>query len=103
MAGEGERRQVLLHGDRIAGLVRLVAPERGVGKINMVGRIPAYRGRGVGPRLVARALHALVERGATRVTLDVEAANARAVRLYQRFGFTVETRTPVLERTLDAG
>jgi len=88
--------QTLLDGERIAGMVRVVALEPGAGRVGMVARHPAHRGRGLGPHLVARGLRVLAERGARDITLDVEAANERALALYRSFGFQVVTRTPVL-------
>jgi ribosomal protein S18 acetylase RimI-like enzyme len=88
--------QALLDGERIAGMVRVVGLGPGAGKVGMVARVPAYRGRGLGPHLVARGLRMLAERGARDVTIDVEAANDRALDLYRSFGFRVVTRTPVL-------
>lgn len=87
--------QALLDDERIVSLLRVLPGEAGTGKIGMLGRIPSHRGRGLGPRLLARALRLLAEHGSRDVTLDVEAANADALGLYQRFGFHVATRTPV--------
>ena len=49
---------------------------------------PAWHGRGLGPdaiRTVAR--HLLAERGHHRLTIDPAAANAVAIRSYERVGF----------------
>lgn len=86
--------RVLLDGDRIAGLVRPVA-HGARGEIRIVGRVPGYRGQGLGPRLVAEGLRLLAEGGARDVDLNVEAANERALDLYRRFGFEITARTPV--------
>ncbi len=91
--------RALLDGDRIAGLVH-VAVNGTHGDVQTVGRSPAYRGRGVGPRLVGEGLRLLREGGAGDVTLSVEAANESALNLYRRFGFEVRTRTPVFGLTL---
>ena len=87
--------RVLLDGERIAAMVRLVRVTTEAGKIGLLGRVPAYRGRGIGPQLVAEGLRVLTELGVREVTLDVEAENDRALDLYQRFGFAVVVRTPV--------
>jgi ribosomal protein S18 acetylase RimI-like enzyme len=84
--------RVLQDGDRIAGLVRAV-PHRDHGELRILGRVPSYRGRGLGPRLVAEGLRLLRQTG--DVELSVEAANDRALGLYRRFGFEVVARTPV--------
>jgi ribosomal protein S18 acetylase RimI-like enzyme len=91
--------RVLLDGDRIAGLVR-IARDGARGKIRILGRVPAYRGRGVGPRLVAEGLRLLRADGAGDVDLSVETENERALELYRRFGFEVVTRTPAFALTL---
>ena len=92
--------RVLLDGERIAGMVRLVRLPGNAGKIGLLGRVPAYRGRGLGPHLVAEGLRVLAELGVREVTLDVEADNERALELYRRFGFQVGVRTPVWEIAL---
>jgi aminoglycoside 6'-N-acetyltransferase len=50
---------------------------------------PARRGRGLGPeaiRLLAR--HLVEDRGHHRITIDPAAANAAAIRAYEKAGFT---------------
>jgi len=91
--------RVLLDGDRVAGLVR--TRQRGArGEIAILGRAPAYRGQGVGPRLLAEGLRVLREAGAGEIDLDVEVANESALALYRRFGFEVLSRTPVFGLTV---
>ncbi len=92
--------RVLLDGQRIAGMVRVIRLPGNGGKLGLLGRVPAYRGRGIGPQLVAEGLRVLTELGAREVTLDVEAENDCALDLYQRFGFEVVVRTPVWELAL---
>ena len=91
--------RALLDGDRIAGLVR-VALHGAHGEIRVLGRVPAYRGRGLGPRLLGEGLRRLYAMGAGDVELTVEAANERALDLYRRFAFEVVERTPVFMRRL---
>lgn len=85
---------VLQDGDRIAGLIRIVA-HGDSGELRIVARVPAYRGCGVGPRLVAEGLRLLQAGGAGDIDLSVDAANDRALDLYRRFGFEVVARAPV--------
>jgi ribosomal protein S18 acetylase RimI-like enzyme len=85
---------VLQHGDRIAGLIRIVA-KGNRGQLRILGRVPAYRGQGLGPRLVAEGLRLLNEAGAGEVELSVDTANEGALDLYRRFGFEVVSRAPV--------
>ena len=48
---------------------------------------PEYRRRGIGERLLARALELAREREARAVTLEVRVSNLPAQRLYEKFGF----------------
>jgi ribosomal protein S18 acetylase RimI-like enzyme len=89
----------LLEGEAIVGLVQIAAPEAGYA-LRTVARVPAYRGQGIGARLVGEALRLLRDRGAREVELSVEAGNDRALTLYRRFGFEVPRRTPVYALTL---
>jgi ribosomal protein S18 acetylase RimI-like enzyme len=50
---------------------------------------PDRRGAGVGSRLLDAALEQARDSGAGRIALDVDAANGRARRLYERYGFQV--------------
>jgi ribosomal protein S18 acetylase RimI-like enzyme len=50
---------------------------------------PNRRGAGVGSQLLDTALEQARDSGAVRITLDVDAANRRARRLYERHGFEV--------------
>jgi putative acetyltransferase len=58
------------------------------GKIEMLFIDPAWRGRGIGRRLL---IHAVEEIGAT--TVDVNEQNEQAVGFYLRMGFEVEQRS----------
>jgi len=91
--------RVLLDGDRVAGLLR-VGTHGGQGQLQILGRVPAYRGQGLGPRLVAEGLRLLGDGGARDTDLSVEADNESALALYRRFGFGIVTRTPVFGRAL---
>jgi GNAT superfamily N-acetyltransferase len=91
--------RILLDGDRVAGLVR--TRRRGErGEIAILGRAPAYRGQGIGPRLLVEGLRVLREAGAGEIDLGVEVTNESALALYLRFGFEVVTRTPVFGLTV---
>ncbi len=59
------------------------------GKLGM-GIIPAYRGKGLGRRLLEAALRAARETGIERVELSVHADNHRAIALYEKVGFVRE-------------
>jgi RimJ/RimL family protein N-acetyltransferase len=55
-----------------------------------MGIVPAYRGRGLGLRLVQAVLDEARSAGFVRIELDVHADNARAIALYERIGFVRE-------------
>ena len=58
--------------------------------------LPAQRGRGAGGRLVDEFLAWGRAQSAERVSVGAYAANERAIRFYERFGF--ESRSVTLER-----
>jgi mycothiol synthase len=73
------------------------------GWVHDLGVAPQLRGLGLGRALLGHGIHALRDRGASRVLLGVDAANGHARRLYQRTGFqTTETfgylRRPLTDR-----
>ncbi len=55
-----------------------------------MGLLPAYRGQGLGKRLLDAAIAAAREKGFHRITLQVNADNAPAIALYRRAGFVHE-------------
>jgi RimJ/RimL family protein N-acetyltransferase len=55
-----------------------------------IGVVAAYRGRGIGRRLLEAALRKAWQTGFSRVELTVRVDNPRARRLYERFGFVTE-------------
>ncbi len=91
--------RALLDGEELAGLVQVAAATRDH-EVRTVARRPAWRGRGLGPRLVAEGLRLLHDHGARDVELSVEAPNERAWDLYGRFGFEIAARSPVFVLTL---
>ena len=55
-----------------------------------MGILPAYRGHGLGRRLLETTLEAAFAASFVRVELDVHADNARAIALYEKAGFVRE-------------
>ncbi len=55
-----------------------------------MGIVAAYRGQGIGSRLLATALELARARGIRRAELIVRSDNAPAIALYRRFGFVDE-------------
>jgi ribosomal protein S18 acetylase RimI-like enzyme len=88
--------RILFDGAELAGLVQVTARGKHA-TLRTVGRRPAYRGRGLGARLVGEGLRLLLAEGPREVELDVAADNLRALALYRTFGFEVATRTPVFD------
>ena len=57
------------------------------GYIAMLAVEAAHRGRGLGSRLVERAVASMAARGADEVVLETEVDNAASLRLYEKLGF----------------
>jgi RimJ/RimL family protein N-acetyltransferase len=55
-----------------------------------MGIVAAYRGRGIGGRMLAATLELALARGIHRSELIVRSDNAAAIALYRRFGFIHE-------------
>jgi ribosomal protein S18 acetylase RimI-like enzyme len=55
-----------------------------------MGIIAAYRGQGIGSRMLAATLELALARGIRRAELNVRSDNAPAIALYRRFGFVEE-------------
>lgn len=55
-----------------------------------MGLLPAYRGQGIGRRLLEACLVQARQAGITRVELEARADNEDALRLYSRMGFAHE-------------
>jgi RimJ/RimL family protein N-acetyltransferase len=55
-----------------------------------IGLLPSFRGRGLGAALMQAALREASGCGFVRVELTVRAENARAIALYEKFGFKRE-------------
>ena len=55
-----------------------------------MGILPAFRGKGLGERLIRTTIKDAQAKGLVRIELNVHADNARAIRLYDRVGFVRE-------------
>jgi mycothiol synthase len=79
----------------------LLAP---VGWIGDLGVIEAGRGRGIGRALLEHGFASLAARGASRIQLNVDSANATgATRLYEAAGMTVRRSFDCYEKRLTPG
>jgi RimJ/RimL family protein N-acetyltransferase len=67
------------------------ATRRHVGTLGM-GLLPAYRGKGIGTRLIKAALDRARSRGMEKVELEVFGTNEPAIALYRKMGFVEEGR-----------
>jgi len=76
----------------LSGMILTSFVARDTAHIVQVCVAPEAQGLGLGRELLRRAVHATAEGGARRVSLTVTAANTRALRLYDRFGFREQRR-----------
>ncbi|MFN4218348.1 MAG: GNAT family N-acetyltransferase [Candidatus Bipolaricaulia bacterium] len=65
-----------------------------VGHLLNIAVDPAYRGRGLGKRLLEYALEYCRRLGAERVELEVRTGNNVAIALYQKYGFEIRELRP---------
>jgi len=98
---------VALHGEEVVGWCDVRrSPWIGfehVGDLGM-GVVAGWRGQGLGARLLTATLEAAVALNLSRVELEVFASNARAIGLYERFGFRREglkRRARILDGQVD--
>ena len=75
-----------------AGGTHLYSAAESVGAIGNVYTRRSHRGRGLAAAVVAAIVERLIERDTGTIGLNVRAANAGAIRLYERLGFAVHTR-----------
>lgn len=69
------------------GTIQGIRDRAGIGAVQNLGIVPAYRDQGLGSSLLRRALQGFRESGVKRVYLEVTAENEGAIRLYERHGF----------------
>lgn len=62
------------------------------GEVYVIGVHPSTQGSGLGQALLVAGLRHLQEQGVDEVVLYVEGDNARAIRLYESYGFTHDPR-----------
>jgi RimJ/RimL family protein N-acetyltransferase len=82
-------------GDQLAGYVQLTGGSLRRSRATayvVIGVLAHAVGRGIGTGLLRHAQAWAAGRGLHRLELTVMAHNARAIRLYERMGFTVEGR-----------
>jgi RimJ/RimL family protein N-acetyltransferase len=84
---------VAVAGDEVIGWCDLrpkTAPTLRHSAVLGMGIVAAYRGQGIGSRMLAATLELAWARGIRRAELNVRSDNAPAIALYRRFGFVEE-------------
>ena len=76
------------HSNHLVGVILNSRVAEGVGHTTQICAMPGYQGRGLGRRLMESSMKALRVRRYTMVSLTVTSGNERAVRLYEKLGFT---------------
>lgn len=93
LSGEGVQRFAISGEDEVVGWCDIMRNRmegfRHAGRMGM-GVLPAYRGAGLGRRLLIETLDAARTIGIERVELEVFASNEPAIALYRKLGFVVE-------------
>jgi ribosomal protein S18 acetylase RimI-like enzyme len=91
LPGGGLSQQLGLRAPDAAGTTPIALARLGFGAgwagLGAVWTDPAYRGRGLAAHLTARLADAALRDGVSLLHLQVEHANATAIRLYERLGF----------------
>jgi ribosomal protein S18 acetylase RimI-like enzyme len=77
---------VAVERDQVIGWCDIQPAEKHTGTLG-IGVLKAYRGGGVGKRLMREALKAAGAYGYRSVQLNVRMSNLRAIHLYKQFGF----------------
>lgn len=88
----------LWEGEELAGFHWTKQHNPELFEIYVVGLAKAFRGRGLGDPLVRLGMRHMLNRGARRVILYVEADNKPAVAAYEKLGFDVAERHVVYEK-----
>jgi ribosomal protein S18 acetylase RimI-like enzyme len=76
------------HTGHLSGVILNSCVSTGVGHTTQICAMPGYQGHGLGRLLMETALKSLAVRQFTAVSLTVTSTNERAVRLYEKLGFT---------------
>lgn len=78
--------------DEVVGCGALQAVDGATAEIKRMWVAPAWRGAGIGARLLAALEHEAADAGYTRVVLDTNAVLAEAIALYRRSGYQAAER-----------
>ena len=87
-------RYIAIKDDTVVGWCEVLPNQlegfRHSGKINTMGVSAAFRGQGIGERLIKATLNAAEQYGLERVELLVYASNVSAIGFYEKIGFVCE-------------
>jgi len=83
---------------RRVGVLMASEIAEGAGHIGQISILPAYRGRGLGRRMINMVMSELERRGYETISLAVTSANASAYHLYESCGFRTVHEFPVFYR-----
>jgi ribosomal protein S18 acetylase RimI-like enzyme len=61
---------------------------------------PEFRRRGIGTKLFALIEEEARKTGYNKVVFDVETDNKEAIKLYERLGYSIVNRSPVVETSV---
>jgi mycothiol synthase len=96
---------IALDGDAVVGFSfceESASDDSQIGRVAEIGVYPTWRGRGLGYSLLVHSLQELKRRGASKITLDVDADNVTsALRLYTKAGMTGQPAFTIWERLLN--
>jgi ribosomal protein S18 acetylase RimI-like enzyme len=84
---EGVRWEIVCHDECDAGYFSVTVGADCVAKLNKLYLAPELQGQGLGQKILARVFAVAAQNGASEVRLQVNKANIRAQRAYERFGF----------------
>ena len=84
---EGVHWEIVRHDGCDAGYFSITFGPDYVAKLNKLYLVPELQGTGLGQEILARIFAVAAQNGANEVRLQVNKANLRAQRAYERFGF----------------
>ncbi len=95
--GEGIVFELVKDAGKPVGFISYGPYEPGKMKLHKLYLSQAYHGKGIGSRMLSHTKRAAVEQGAKQLLLNVNKNNSRAIKAYQRNGFTLvrEEKNPI--------
>ncbi|HZJ16167.1 MAG TPA: GNAT family N-acetyltransferase [Chthoniobacteraceae bacterium] len=84
---EGVHWEIVRHDECDVGYFSITVGADCVAKLHKLYLLPEFQGRGLGQEMLVRIFAVAAQNGVSEVRLQVNKANTRAQRAYQRFGF----------------